>query len=135
MNPSVQQETPTDGCGEAGVAINSDVLFKNCMGSVSFALTLLAELEASGIAQIETITKNAAAADWAATAEAAHSLKGAAGIIGAEPLQSLAAKIESTGKTADIESIAPLVEGLRQEMERCLVQIPVIRLHQQLVAK
>lgn len=109
-------------------AINSDVLFKNCIGSVAFALSLLEELETSGMMHIDAMTRHADAADCGAIAEVAHSLKGAAGIIGAEPLQRLADEIEMAGKTGDLESLAQLVIGIRQEMGRCIVQIPVIRL-------
>ncbi len=126
MNTIIRNESD-DQQAETCTAINTDVLFLNCMGSVSFALTLLDELEASGKVQVETIAKHAAEADCDATVEAAHSLKGAAGILGATVLQSLAAKIESAGKSADIESIALHVGGIRQEMARCLSQIPVIR--------
>ncbi len=131
MNTSRQDGTPSDRHSEAGAAINSQVLLSNCMGSVSFALALLEELESSGMGHVETIARHAAAADCTAMAEAAHSLKGAAGIVGAEQLQLLAAKIESAGKTADIEGTAQLVGGIRKEMERCLVQIPVIRVQNQ----
>jgi Amt family ammonium transporter len=132
MDTYRENSLPNAPQSETVTAINSDVLFKNCMGSVAFALTLLDELETNGMVQIETIAQHAAAADCVATAEAAHSLKGAAGIIGAESLLLFAAKIETAGKAKDIESILVLVDGIRQEMERCLVQIPIIRLENQL---
>lgn len=112
---------------QSAVAINLEMLFTNCMGSAPFALALLEELEASGMEHVRTIAKYALAEDCAATAEAAHSLKGAAGIIGAESLQSVAAAIESAGRSDDIDSVTQLVEVIRQEMERCLAQIPCIR--------
>ncbi|MEX1027252.1 MAG: Hpt domain-containing protein [Candidatus Paceibacterota bacterium] len=132
MNTSRQDGTPTDRHGESVAAINPELLFTNCVGSVSFALRMLKEFESSGMVAVETMAKHAAAADCTAVAGAAHSLKGVAGIIGAEPLRLLAAKIEAAGETADIESIADLVGDIRQEMERCLVQIPIIRQRSQL---
>ncbi len=126
MNPFLPNEPATDRPYE-GMAIRSDVLFRNCLGSVTFALTLLDELEASGLAHVESIANHATAADYESIVEAAHSLKGAAGIIGAETLQMLTAKIESAGKMSDMGSIHLLVGDIRQEMARCLDQIHLIR--------
>lgn len=131
MIVGAKKETHASRNYDAGVAINSEVLFSNCMGSASFALTLLEELESSGRRSVEAIAEHAAAANYAATAQAAHSIKGAAGIIGAEPLRSLAAKIELAGAAADVGSITRYIDDIRQEMERCLAQIPAIRMHNQ----
>ncbi|HUP77212.1 MAG TPA: Hpt domain-containing protein [Pirellula sp.] len=113
----------------AGVlpAIDSDALVTRCMGNMAFALSLLSELEDNGMVYVENIAQHVAAKECAAAADAAHSLKGAAGIIGAEPLRLLAAQIESAGNSNAMESITLLVEDLRQEMEKCLLQIPTIR--------
>ncbi len=109
-------------------AINSEVLFKNCLGSGAFALTLLEELELSGKQYVDSIARHLSSANSKATGAAAHSLKGAAGIVGAELLRSLASQIELASEMADTDSIAPLVFRLGEEMERCLAQIPAIRL-------
>ncbi|MEX0819679.1 MAG: Hpt domain-containing protein [Pirellulaceae bacterium] len=115
------------GRANATAAIDTETLFNRCMGNVSFALTLLSELETNGMKYVQTIAQHSAAADCAEAAEAAHAVKGAAGILGAESLRSLAAEIEGAGKVGDLDSLVPLVEDLRQEMGRCLAQIPKIR--------
>lgn len=115
------------GRGNATAAIDTEALFTRCMGNVSFALTLLSELEANGMQYVQTIAEHSDAADCAEAAEAAHAVKGAAGILAAESLRSLAAEIEGAGKVGDLDSLVPLVEDLRQEMGRCLAQIPKIR--------
>lgn len=108
-------------------AIDTEVLFRRSMGKIAFAMALLDELEATGNHHVETIQTLAANDDAEATAEAAHSLKGAAAIIGAESLRSLAAEIEAVAETDDLERAASLIEDLRGEMARCLTQIPEIR--------
>ena len=67
--------------------IDSEVLFSRCMGNVSFAFTLLSELDANGKQQVDAIVRYVANDEPHAAAEVAHSLKGAAAIIGAEPLR------------------------------------------------
>ena len=129
MITNIPSKTPDVRQGNTDVcpAIDTDSLLTRCMGNMTFALSLLSELEANGMVYVETIAQHVAAKECAAAADAAHSLKGAAGIIGAEPLRLLAAQIESEGHSNAMESITLLVEDLRQEMEKCLLQIPTIR--------
>ncbi len=108
-------------------AIDTDVLWSRCRGNVPFAFALLGELESTGMGHVEAIARHVAAADSAEAADAAHALKGAAGIIGAEPLRLLAGEIEGCGKSQDLARISSLVEDLQQEMQRCLAYIGVLR--------
>ncbi|HUP77291.1 MAG TPA: Hpt domain-containing protein [Pirellula sp.] len=94
---------------------------------MNFALTLLSELEANGMRYIESISQHVASRKLADAGDVAHSLKGAAGILGAEVLRVTAGEIESAAHANVMESTTLLVEELRQEMERCLQQIPKIR--------
>ena len=129
MITNIPSKTPDVRQGNTDVcpAIDTDALLTRCMGNMTFALSLLSELEANGMVYVETIAQHVASQKCAAAADAAHSLKGAAGILGAEPLRLLAAQIESAGHSNAMESITLLVEDLRQEMEKCLLQIPTIR--------
>jgi Amt family ammonium transporter len=101
------------------------------MGNVSFALTLLDELEATGKQQVDAIVLHATNGEVHAAAEAAHSLKGAAAIIGAEPLRAKAAKIEKAGRAGEISSLSEMVHDLSSEMDRCLAYIPMVRMETQ----
>jgi Amt family ammonium transporter len=128
---SVQAERPsaagTPGHEVDAAPIDVAALFARCMGNMEFAASLLDEMQSSGADLVEGIARLVAAQDAAGAAEAAHALKGAAGIVAAEPLRSLAADIEAAGKSGDLESVASLVEGLRREMQRCLAVVPKIR--------
>jgi len=97
------------------------------MGNVSFALALLEELEASGKQHVEAIVLHATSDEPHAVAEAAHSLKGAAAIIGAEPLRGKAAEIEAASHDGENSLLLDLVHDLRGEMDRCLTYIPILR--------
>ena len=111
----------------AALPIDTKVLFSNCMGNVSFAFTLLEELEAHGKQQVDAIVLHATRDEAHAVAEAAHSLKGAAAIIGAESLRAIAAEIEAAGHAGETSLLLDLVHDLRSEMDRCLDYIPTIQ--------
>ena len=101
-------------------AIDTQALLTRCMNNVSFSLALLGELEATGEQRVHEIAGHVAAGDCALAAEAAHSLKGSAGILFAEPLRAITAEIESAGKSGDLGRISSLVDDLRREMTLCL---------------
>ena len=107
--------------------IDSEVLSSHCMGNVSFALALLGELETSGKQHVDAIVLHATSDEPHAAAEAAHSLKGAAAIIGAEPLREKAAEIEAAGHDGETSLLFDMVHDLRGEMDRCLTYIPILR--------
>ncbi|MCA9133510.1 MAG: Hpt domain-containing protein [Planctomycetales bacterium] len=107
--------------------IDVDMLLFHCMGDDEFALSLLAELEVSGQQHLEKIEVLTAAQRATDTAAVAHALKGAAAIIGAEPLRGLAAQLQSMGESQELQAVATLVDKLRIEMARCVTHIGIIR--------
>ena len=107
--------------------IDSEGLMSRCLGKISFALMLLEEFESSGKRNVEKIVKHVERNEPLAAAEAAHALKGTAGIIGAEVLQQLAAEIEVAGRGGQSTIQLALVHGLQAEMGRCLDFIPAFR--------
>ena len=107
--------------------IDSEVLFARCMGNIPFALTLLGELKANGKRHVDAIFLHATSDSPRAAAEAAHSLKGAAAIIGAEQLRRKAADIEAAGQDGKTTLLMDMIHDLRGEMDRCLTFIPILR--------
>ncbi|MDP1560921.1 MAG: Hpt domain-containing protein [Pirellulaceae bacterium] len=107
--------------------IDVEVLFSRCMGNVSFALALLDELEISGNRLLEEIVLHTESDAVQEAAEAAHSLKGATAIIGAESVRELSAKIEAAGRAGESSLLLDMVHELRAEMDRCLTYIPTLR--------
>lgn len=102
-------------------------LLDQCMGSESLALMLLTELESSVQDTVQSIVHSIREKDLTKAQEAAHSLKGAAGIIGAESLREIAANLESAGKEGQILAMEEWSERLQIEMQRCLEYIPQLR--------
>ncbi len=107
--------------------INFDVLFSRCMGNISFAQALLGELESSGVHYADAIVQHATSEETHLVAQAAHSLKGAAAIIGAEPLRAKAAEIEALGHADKTSHLLEMAEDLRREMDCCLEYIPILQ--------
>ncbi len=108
--------------------IDANAFLERCMGSLEFAGSLLDELESTGKERVEEIRKQAERRDAAATADAAHSLKGAAGILCAASLQQLSADIEQAGRSSAIHDIQRHIDELATEMQRCLNYMPQLRL-------
>jgi len=119
------QATPSQAAGQP--PIDRDALLARCMGNLEFAQSLLSDFESDLPKCVDQITQNIQNGDIKAAIESAHSLKGAAGTITADPLRMLAAEIESAGKSGNLAEVAPLADQLREEAQRCMKAIPKLR--------
>ncbi len=107
--------------------IDLQSLLERCFHNIDFAFTLLDELQTTGADRVQTIRQHAERCDAPETASAAHSLKGAAGILCAEAVQKLAAEVEQAGRQQTMENVGPVVDQLDTEMRRCLQFLPQLR--------
>lgn len=121
----------TKGKGDSHITvpapIDADSLLERCFGNLELVESLLDELELTGRDRVKEILQKAEERDAIAMAEAAHSLKGATGILCISSLQKLAAKIEQSGNTESLEGIESLTHEISNEMERCLDDLPRLR--------
>jgi len=116
---------------ESNPPIDAQVLFSRCLGNVSLAMALVSELESSGSQQVNAMMQCAAAGNMIEAAEGAHSLKGAAAILGAQALSEKSAHAEAAGRDGQAEELLKLLQELDEEMNRCLTYIPKLRQHTQ----
>lgn len=107
--------------------IDAKTLLEQCFGSLELVSSLLHEFELSGRDRIEEIRQKAEEQDASAMTHAAHSLKGASGILCATSLQQVSAEIEQAGHVESLEGIDLLLQNLSAEMERCLNGLPQLR--------
>jgi HPt (histidine-containing phosphotransfer) domain-containing protein len=107
--------------------IAMDTFLTHCMGNLEFAQSLLSVFENDLPGYADQIVLKAREGNAKTLAEAAHALKGTAGIIAAEPLRLLAKTIESAGKAGDLTEVTSLVKQLDSEVQRCLKAIPELR--------
>jgi len=87
-------------------------------GDNEFALELADTFAQSSRQAIERIESALVANDVAAVQRAAHSIKGAAGSIGAATSRALAANLEDAAKTNDVAKAALLFTALKHEVRR-----------------
>lgn len=104
-----------------------DELAARCMGSVAVATLLLGKLENELPHDLREIEQHLAAGDAARVAGVVHSLKGAAGAVGAPLLQRLAAEIETLARQEQLGNVAQELTALRTEVERVLDYLPAAR--------
>jgi HPt (histidine-containing phosphotransfer) domain-containing protein len=126
MAESTRNNQSADAPATLPLPIDTAALLTRCQGSLSFVEALLEEFESTGAQRVAEIKRLAASADCDATADAAHSLKGAVAIMGAEPLRRLAEQIEELGRAGGDTQLEALTEQLAAEMQRCLDFIPTI---------
>ena len=107
--------------------IDTRALLNRCMGSVEFMESLLSELESTGLHHVSEIERNFGLKEPTETANAAHALKGAAGILSAEAVRQLASDIEQCGRSGSLDGIEAAIADLRLEMDRCLKYIPIVK--------
>jgi PAS domain S-box-containing protein len=112
---------------DAMAPIDANALMLRCFGNQEFANSLLDEFESSGNDRSATILEHATAGDLVQTAEAAHALKGAAGILCADTLRQRAAELEAAGRASEVGSLQPLAEQLLDEIQHCLCYLPKLR--------
>jgi len=103
-----------------GAPIDTEALYERCMGNVEFAESLLEEFAETGTERVGQIAQSMTEGDADAVTETAHSLKGAAAIIAAEDVRSLAAHLEASGRSGDLAEALQYVEQLREAMQRCV---------------
>lgn len=109
---------------EVDPPIDSQLLFERCLCDVDFMCSLLSELEVTGPNRVAEIAQRLADRDSLETSNAAHALKGAAALMGAEPIRRLTAEIEQIGRNGTLNGIPELVQQLHTEMDRCLRYMP-----------
>ncbi len=107
--------------------LDCQLLLKRSMGNAAFALELLDELENNSPKQVAAVEDHVNSNNCIAAADVAHSLKGAAGIIGAESLQEIAAEVETAGRADDLSRLVELVKELQKEIVRCVDFVPQLR--------
>ncbi|EMI16769.1 two-component system sensor protein [Rhodopirellula maiorica SM1] len=107
--------------------IDFDSLYERCMGDVQFAESLLDSFAEDGRDRMTQIVQLIDHGDVLAASKVAHSLKGIAGIVAAQEVQSISARIESAGKAGEIEMMHRLVKDLTNVVDECLGYLPIVK--------
>lgn len=140
VGPQVPDNSPVEAVDRQGVTpmltidapeeplpIDPYALLERCIGNLDFAGSLLDELNSNGSRQVEEIRQFSTQGKVTETANAAHALKGATGILCARNLSRLASDIEQASRNDHLAGIEAMICDLSAEMDRCLVSLPAVR--------
>jgi PAS domain S-box-containing protein len=122
--PAAVATPPAPAATEPPAPIDARVLLAQCLGDLAVVEKVLQTSQTQARALTERLAQHLADGAARPTAEAAHALKGTAGVLGAHVLRTLAAEIEALGRAGDLDSARRRIELLRQEVDRCLAYIP-----------
>lgn len=113
---------PSQLVGTPAPAIDRQALLSRSLNNRAFARALLSELRSSAPRQVAQIGDLLADGQTLAAAEVAHSLKGAAAIVGALTLSQLATEVEAAARAEALTRIHTCYEQLTVELARCLAE-------------
>ena len=94
------------------------------MQNLGVITKVLAKFETQAERDLASLQQSIAGGDASATAKTAHALKGAAAIVAAEQLSSIAAEIERHGRQEQLSDLSRQLEQLKAETEKCLAYLP-----------
>ena len=110
-----------------GATIDAAALLSRCMDQASVALLVLDKFGRQLAADVERTRSSLRDGDAADLSRVSHSVKGAAGMVSARALCSIASDLEQAARACDLERAAALVRSLAAEADRCLAAIPEAR--------
>jgi signal transduction histidine kinase/CheY-like chemotaxis protein len=102
-------------------------LIDRCSGNPALALSILEKFEKQTGAALAEIEQSISSGDMDQAAKLSHALKGSAGMVGADPIRSVAAELEKLARTSAIESIGQTLASLRHVVQLCSSDLPAIR--------
>lgn len=109
---------------EAIAPLALEALRQRCLGRDEFMQKVLAKFRSTSVETLEKLVRAARERDAQATLLGAHSLKGMAATVAAEPLRRAAAEAEAQSRAGDWDAVARHVEEVRRELQRCIDAIP-----------
>jgi HPt (histidine-containing phosphotransfer) domain-containing protein len=121
-----QEAGPAAAAGVKVPPLDFEPLLHRCSGRRDFAEKILAKFRGQSVELLESLVKNAKEKDPEAATRNAHTLKGMAATVAAEPLKHAAALAESLSASQDWEGVESQLGRLKQELDECLAFIPSV---------
>ena len=98
-------------------------LKKRCLDDDAFVRELVAVFQKHGTGLLEQLRTAATAGLMPVAQKHAHTLKGSAANLAAEPLRAAALAAENAARTGDPQGLAQLVGAVEAEFARCMSEI------------
>jgi two-component system sensor histidine kinase/response regulator len=106
-------------------------LLERCTGNSTLALTILQKFEKQTGTLLLELETGLREKNVEQCARLSHSLKGSAGIVGAESVRAAAAGLETASRSNALETVEAGLANLREEVRRCFDYLPNARLELQ----
>jgi CheY-like chemotaxis protein/HPt (histidine-containing phosphotransfer) domain-containing protein len=110
---------PTTSANESR-PLDWEPLLRRCCGRDEFARQILAKFREQSVQILDTLVQGCQQRDGELATRSAHSLKGMAATVSAEPLRQAAARAEAVSRAGDWDAVEQHLNGLRRELEECL---------------
>lgn len=107
-------------------AVDGDALLGRCGGNVAFLETILGKFEAQARDALREIDARVGAGDAAGLARVAHALRGTGASLSAGGVEAAASRVEDLGRGGDLGGAESVLNGLRDEVRRCLDEVPLL---------
>jgi Amt family ammonium transporter len=104
-----------------------DSLLARCMRNEETVNMILEKFESQSLSDLKRLAESISHRDAKQTTMIAHSLKGAAGVLTANSLSTIAAEVERMGRAADLSGAVVYLQRLSDEVQRCIDYIPEAR--------
>jgi two-component system sensor histidine kinase/response regulator len=124
FTPSTSHHSPTDGgkdiptCSELVEPIDIETTLRRFDGDKKFFKEMLGEFLNYAPKQIETLAKGIETGEAKVVEREAHSLKGAAGNLGAQRIADLSLQLEFLGREKDLARSKEIIDSLKAEFKR-----------------
>lgn len=108
--------------------LNLNELTERCMGNLEFAERVLARFQQLLDVDLQAVTQAASVEDFGQVAQIAHRIKGAAANVAARALVKVAAELEASAKSHDVDTVwsrLPVLKAECDRLQRCIPRFPL----------
>jgi CheY-like chemotaxis protein len=107
--------------------LDVESLIARCSGNPALALSILEKFEKQAAVALAEIDQSISAGDTERTAKLSHALKGSAGMVGADPIRTVAAELEKLARSSALDQASQTLASLREAIDKCVGELPAIR--------
>ena len=109
-------------------SLDVSALLARFSNNLSLGRMVLEEFQRQAANDLLQLRQQLEARNLVALSQVAHSLKGAAGLLTATRVETLAADLEKAGRQDDVKGVIALCEQLDQELTKCINDLPNVLL-------
>ena len=110
----------------AAAPLDLGPLLQRCRGNHEFAGKLLEKFRTQSVEVLDGLVRGLKDGDGELATRSAHTLKGMAATVSAEPLRAAAADAEERSRAGDWDAVQRQLDALRAEVDRCVAFIPQV---------